>query len=496
MRGISQRKFLSRVFSLKAVWGLWLLLASFPVGAQSLAVTSLGSQPPTSLVQALLGPGVTYSNVSYKGNGTSSGTFAGGASIIGFDSGIILSNGAAASVVAGPVGTTCNNLAGDPDLTVLSGGVSTYDATVLEFDFIPTFDTITFNYVFASDEYNQFVGSYNDSFGFFVNGTNVALIPGTSTVVSINKVNNCFNPNYFIDNSNEQYSSYCSLTRPTANLKTSMFELTTVLNVTAAVNPGVSNHIKLAIADAGDCYVDSNVFIQAGSFTSQLTSTPTVDLSSSPTPCGWPGNTCTSSPTATGTWTPTATSTPTPCGWPGNTCTPTLTFTVTPTPTVTLTPVWTSTSTPTKTPTYSPTPSLTFTPTPTSSPTDTTTRTFTITVTYTPTPCGWPGNTCTATPTPLDAFYISKNAFLANQEPLTIAVSFPRTGNFSLKIYNSVGEHIRTLDNKGKVENGFTGFYLWDGKNKHGEDCGSGVYLIYYIEPFKRRLARVILIRQ
>ena len=58
-------------------------------------------------------------------------------------------------------------------------GYSINDATVLEFDFIPKNDVISFEYVFASDEYNEYVGSsYNDVFGFFGNGKNMASIPG------------------------------------------------------------------------------------------------------------------------------------------------------------------------------------------------------------------------------------------------------------------------------------------------------------------------------
>ena len=79
--------------------------------------------------------------------------------------------------------------AGDPDLDRLTGE-PTFDATVLEFDFVPNADTLFFSYVFGSEEYNEFVGSFNDVFGFFVNGQNVALIPGTNTPVSINTINN------------------------------------------------------------------------------------------------------------------------------------------------------------------------------------------------------------------------------------------------------------------------------------------------------------------
>jgi flagellar hook assembly protein FlgD len=91
---------------------------------------------------------------------------------------------------------------------------------------------------------------------------------------------------------------------------------------------------------------------------------------------------------------------------------------------------------------------------------------------------------------------VSKNVFDANQESVSIYVSFPQSGNFTLRIYNSAGEHIKTLDNNTKILGGWMEGYLWDGTNKYGEKCAGGVYIIYYVEPYQRRLARVLLIRR
>ena len=85
--------------------------------------------------------------------------------------------------------TAVNDLSGDTDLDKLVPGYYTYDATVLEFDFKPTKNVIRIQYVFSSDEYNEYVGSkYNDVFGFFVNGKNIAKLPD-STNVTINNIN-------------------------------------------------------------------------------------------------------------------------------------------------------------------------------------------------------------------------------------------------------------------------------------------------------------------
>jgi hypothetical protein len=222
----------------------------------AISVTSLAQGVTADeLVQTILAGGCGK-NVTYTGASIAAGTFTGGDGIIGFNSGIILSTGSAAGV-AGPNNSgnsgVNNGTPGDPQLTALAG-VQTFNAAVLEFDFIPRVNQISFQYVFGSEEYLEFVGSqFNDVFGFFVNNVNVALIPNTMTPVAINTVNNITNTQFFINNSNGQFD-------------TQMDGFTVVLTATATVIPNQLNHIKLAIADAGDAILDSWVLIQASSF--------------------------------------------------------------------------------------------------------------------------------------------------------------------------------------------------------------------------------------
>jgi Bacterial Ig-like domain (group 2)/Abnormal spindle-like microcephaly-assoc'd, ASPM-SPD-2-Hydin len=218
------------------------------------------------LANQLVGGGVQISNVVYTGAAVAGGTFSTASNIIGFNNGIILSTGSIRNVI-GPncaTGITAENgTAGDTDLDTLVGtGHTTNDAAVLEFDFVPKTSTLTFSYVFASDEYNEFVGEFNDVFGFFVNGTNIALLPGVTppTPVSINTVNLTANTQFFINNDMQSPA--------VAPVDTEMDGLTVVLTATAQVNANQTNHIKLAIADADDFAVDSNVFIEAGSLSS------------------------------------------------------------------------------------------------------------------------------------------------------------------------------------------------------------------------------------
>jgi hypothetical protein len=120
---------------------------------------------------------------------------------------------------------------------------------------------LTFQYVFGSEEYNEFVGTqFDDVFGFFLNGKNVALIPGTNTPVSVNTVNKNINSQYYRDNDPTDFGG-----NP-GPIMTALNGLTTVLTVEVNVTPGKVNHIKLGIEDTGDAIFDSDVFIAAGSF--------------------------------------------------------------------------------------------------------------------------------------------------------------------------------------------------------------------------------------
>jgi hypothetical protein len=182
-----------------------------PVGAQ-LVVTPLNppALTPTDLANTLLGGGITISNVTYTGNNPAAGLFSGGTGIIGFESGIILSSGQAADVV-GPntsdATTTAFGTPGDADLQTQIPGFTTFDAAVLEFDFVPSGSAVAFQYVMASEEYNEYANSsFNNVFGFFVNGVNYALLPDGVTPVSINNVNggnplgtNAHNPGFYIN---------------------------------------------------------------------------------------------------------------------------------------------------------------------------------------------------------------------------------------------------------------------------------------------------------
>ena len=221
----------------------------------------------SDLIDSIMGSGISYSNPTYTGVYEASGTFTGGISAgISIDTGIVLTSGYASNVdnSNSSDGITGNNgESGDADLDALIPGYTTYDAAVLEFDFESEGGDLFFNYVFGSDEYNEYVNtSYNDVFGFFLDDENIALIPGTSTAVSINNVNNGANSGYYNDNDPSDGGPYYD------------FEydgFTDVFTAQALDLVAGTHHIKLAIADAGDYILDSGVFIQGGSFSDEPT---------------------------------------------------------------------------------------------------------------------------------------------------------------------------------------------------------------------------------
>ncbi len=257
-----------------------MILAGLQTGVVGQLLVTPGGNPSLMVQNILVGSGITVSNVTYTGHPNSIGTFTTGAMAtnLGFTSGIIMASGNVITAVgpnnSGSAGTSLG-IPGDVLLNSLVAPNVTYDAAILEFDFVPLSDTIKFRYVFGSEEYPEYVGSsFNDVFGFFVSGgydpvtwtpfvnRNIAIIPNTvSTPVSINNVNNgnnnvgpCMNCAYYINNNGGVWIQYDGIT--------------TVLTAWLKVIPCVTYHLKLAIADAGDGILDSGVLLEANSFIS------------------------------------------------------------------------------------------------------------------------------------------------------------------------------------------------------------------------------------
>lgn len=244
----------------------------------------------------LVGAGVEISNVEFNASipfagviQAQAGYFDATGTTFPIPEGVLLATGNV-SLAVGPNdsgGATDNDGVApdpdDPDLDAI-GTATINNEAVLEFDFIPSGDSVLFNFVFASEEYHEFsTSTFNDVFGFFISGPgfagpftdgaeNIAIIPGTALPITMNNLNNgptntgpCMNCEFLVDN-------------PTGSLDIQYDAHTVVLTARAEVECGETYHIKMAIGDAGDMSLDSGVFLEASSFSSNGVSVETASV--------------------------------------------------------------------------------------------------------------------------------------------------------------------------------------------------------------------------
>jgi len=212
------------------------------------------------LAQTLVGSGVTINNAAFTGEGAAAGLFDDPAASVGLSRGVVMSSGRISDVIGPNSASGTGEDLGQPGDTqldaLLPSGQQTQDAASLTVEFTPTNPQLAINYVFASEEYEEYVGSkFNDVFAFFVNGINCALTPGTNAPITVNTVNQNSNTLFYVPNDSDTYD-------------TEFDGFTVVLTCRAAVNPGVKNTLRLVIADTSDGILDSGVFLQASGVSS------------------------------------------------------------------------------------------------------------------------------------------------------------------------------------------------------------------------------------
>jgi hypothetical protein len=241
-------------------------------GAAKAALSVSASTVAADMATALLGPGakIVPGSATYIGAANASGFFSGDTTIFGQAAGVggvLLTSGSVNNALPpnnSGSATQNNGAPGSAYLNTLISG-TTLDASTLTFKVTldPGTTGLEWTYVFGSEEYNEYVNSsFNDVFALSLNGTNLALIPSSSTPVSINNVNNgnpfgasCTNCSFFRNNP-----------QGTGTIHTQYDGLTTVLKSTAlGLKPGVEYTLSFAIADTGDDSLDSGVFVLGGS---------------------------------------------------------------------------------------------------------------------------------------------------------------------------------------------------------------------------------------
>lgn len=260
----------------KVLLGIALLTGFSVLGQISVTQTN----PTAAQVQnAIAGSGVTITNMTINcGNNNANNPYAlftNGTNPMGIASGLVLTTGTTNNL-ASPASfnsSVNNSLPGNTNGNNLCG-MASYNACEITFQIVPNCNVLSIEYVFGSEEYPEYVGSINDAFGFLLNGPNpsggnytnqnIALLPGTSTPVTINNVNNLTNSSYYNTNTanNFVYDGY-----------------TDVLMATANVVPCQTYTMTLGVYDAADQIYDSGVFIDFGGLS--CPSAPTITATAS-----------------------------------------------------------------------------------------------------------------------------------------------------------------------------------------------------------------------
>ena len=223
------------------------------------------------------------------------GIFRNGAASVGIDSGIVITTGFI-TAIEGP--NSPNEAASgwadflappqngqDPDADALISDRDIYDLASITFRFVPTTDTITFNYVFFSEQYCENLDEEfsRDAFGFILTGpdgtsTNIATLPVSGDIVSPATLRPGFpDEDFFINNTRPDHGAkYCGGNDPTDDVYNgfAIDGFSQVLQAKGAVTPCVEHTLKIIVIDGGDPFADSGVLLEAGSFLAGLVNKP------------------------------------------------------------------------------------------------------------------------------------------------------------------------------------------------------------------------------
>lgn len=243
-------------------------------GAEMATGSELGYDTNASAMQmanTIMGDGVTVVGASYSGDPRSSGTYTQGDArspeATPADTGVILSTGYVTDFTQSRgspnrsdyTSTDTRGIDNDHAFNALAG-TNTYDAALLDVDFIPAGDTMSMTFTFASEEYPEYINSiYNDMVGVWVNGVPVQAAFGNGDI-SVTNINGETAPNLYLDNANGTYN-------------TEMDGFTVTMTLTFPVIPGEVNSIRIGIADVSDTQYDSSVLIAAGGLQTSLIAT-------------------------------------------------------------------------------------------------------------------------------------------------------------------------------------------------------------------------------
>lgn len=245
-----------------------LLLVGYRCSAQPQVTVINDSLTITKLVtEYFVGSNIKVFNIRYRGEVDAIGLFTDAKAVTGMQAGIALSTGRVELIAGNNSRPNAGANFGRNYFTDehLITKANMCDGAVLEFDFIPLYDSIYFNYFFGSDEYPEFVGKpFNDVFAFYIwpklpnkiRPVNIGALPNGTTVMvnNVNDKNNAewYIPNHLITMPYYEQIEFDGFTKP--------------IKAGIRVIPGTPYHIKMIIADLEDCEYDSGILLEAHSF--------------------------------------------------------------------------------------------------------------------------------------------------------------------------------------------------------------------------------------
>lgn len=257
-----------------------LLFFSITVFGQQIIVDT-SSYTSTELTSLLLESScIDFSNVS-SSSSSSVAYFNANGSGFSLQEGIIIRNGNA-QFTEGPytglnISTQINSnsdaeLQQISSLTGQTGPIT--DVAFLQFDFISQSTDFNFNFLFASNEYGEWQCGFSDIFAFLITDlntnttTNLAIIPGTTTPVSVKDVRDTAN-NTSCPSVNPSFFDTYNVGNPNSIMN--MRGYTQQMTASAVIQPNTPYRIRLVIGDYSDESYDSAVFIESGSFSNSFT---------------------------------------------------------------------------------------------------------------------------------------------------------------------------------------------------------------------------------
>ncbi|WP_026704567.1 DUF7619 domain-containing protein [Flavobacterium soli] len=271
----------SYVFYIRSICGMelsdWVGPFFFQTASCSTAVSVDTDFTPTELVTDVLlnNACVNVSNITTQGI-CGIGAFDSNNGSFPFEQGLVIRSGqvhlAAGTYTGNNNSSVCSQL-GDADLNTIiasSGQIGTVnDVSFIKFNFTALSNELSFNFLFASNEYGQFQCNYSDVFGFILTDLetgqkqNIAIVPNTSMPVSTTTIrNSLYNPSCTSVNP-EYFGSY---NVENADSRINFIGQTVPMTASATLIPNKEYSLKFAVGDYQDTQFDSAVFIEGGSF--------------------------------------------------------------------------------------------------------------------------------------------------------------------------------------------------------------------------------------